>query len=301
MDDDTIRDWYKTYNNSGLKGLSSFDYDGCSSRMNKQQEEEFKAWLTETLPRSTNMIGEWLVNTYNMNYSRSGLVVLLHRLGYNYKKPKVISRKLDEERQKEFIDDYNKTLNNLDSNDVALFIDAVHPTHEVRPAGCWAPKEENIAVEQTSGRQRINIHGAINLETGQTQMIEADTINAKSTILLFIAILAAYPGKGLIHIFLDNARYHHAVMVREWLKQSGSRIVLHFLPPYCPHLNAIERAWGTMHHNVTHNRSYTTFSEFKASIMTFLTQTLPNQWDKFTSRITDNFRVISPKDFRVMA
>ena len=29
------------------------------------------------------------------------------------------------------------------------------------------------------------------------------------------------------------------------------RIELHFIPPYCPHLNPIERLWGLMHRNVT--------------------------------------------------
>ena len=69
-----------------------------------------------------------------------------------------------------------------------LFADAVHPTHEVRPAGCWAPKDAKVALEQTSGRQRLNIHGAIDLETGTTRMIEATTIDALSTIALLMAI-----------------------------------------------------------------------------------------------------------------
>jgi hypothetical protein len=50
------------------------------------------------------------------------------------------------------------------------FVDAVHPTHAVRPVGCWAPQETLVAVEQSSGRNRLNIHGAIDLETGQTIM-----------------------------------------------------------------------------------------------------------------------------------
>ena len=61
-----------------------------------------------------------------------------------------------------------------------LFGDAVHPTHGVRPVGCWAPKDTPLAVPQTSGRQRLNIHGAIDLETGKTRMIEAATVNAIS-------------------------------------------------------------------------------------------------------------------------
>jgi hypothetical protein len=36
-----------------------------------------------------------------------------------------------------------------------------------------------------------------------------------------IAITLMYPTKRLIHVFLDNARYHHAVLVQEWLAKPG--------------------------------------------------------------------------------
>jgi transposase len=45
----------------------------------------------------------------------------------------------------------------------------------------------------------------------------------------------------IIHVFLDNARYHHARAVQDWLALPGRRIRLHFVPAYCPHLNPIER------------------------------------------------------------
>ena len=91
-----------------------------------------------------------------------------------------------------------------------VFADAVHPTHAVRTAGCWAPGQEKLTIEQTSGRQRINIRGAIGLETGLSRMIEAETVDAASTIQLLESIEALYPTLVLIHVFLDNARYHHA-------------------------------------------------------------------------------------------
>jgi hypothetical protein len=90
-----------------------------------------------------------------------------------------------------------------------------------------------LAIEQTSGRQRINIHGAVNLETGQTRMIEAETIDAASTIKPLASLEALYPMLAAIHVFLDNARYHHAKLVQDWLAQPGRRIRLHFIPAYC--------------------------------------------------------------------
>src|SRR6516165_2318809 len=98
------------------------------------------------LPRSTNGIGAWLRKNYELSYSHSGLIALLHRLGFVYHKPQRVPRKLDEA--------------------------------QARAAGCWAPKDVAIGIEQTTGRQRLNIHGAINLETGRTQMLEAPKIDA---------------------------------------------------------------------------------------------------------------------------
>ena len=157
-----------------------------------------------------------------------------------------------------------------------------------------------IGKEQTSGRERINIHGAIDLATGQTRMIEVVTVDAVSTIRLLESIAALYPMLALIHVFLDNARYHHAKLVQEWLARPGCRIKLHFIPSYCPHLNPIERLWGLMHRNVTHNKCYATCAQFADATLGFLRETVPRNWADFCDSVTDNFRVINPKDFRVM-
>ncbi len=93
---------------------------------------------------------------------------------------------------------------------------------------CWsarwvagAPKDEKVAITPSNGRQRLNIHGVIDLETGQTQMLEVPTIDANSTIALLVAVLAAYPTMRRIHVFLDQARYHRAKLVQQWLAREG--------------------------------------------------------------------------------
>jgi transposase len=302
FDDDTIRGWHALFEQSGIEGLTAFDVGGSSGLMNAEQGEALKAWANATLPRSTRHVGAWIAKEFGLVYeSRSGLIALLHRLGLEYRKPEVISRRLNEETQKAQIAAYENLLNSVGDDEVVLFMDAVHPTHAARPVGCWAPKEQNLAIEQTSGRERINIHGAIDLETGQTRMIEADTIDAISTIRLLESLEMLYPMMAYIHVFLDNARYHHAKLVSDWLTRPGCRIKLHFLPAYCPHLNPIERLWGVMHKNITHNKTYGTCKEFAEATLTFLRDNVPRNWAKYRSTVTDNFRVISPKDFRVIA
>lgn len=302
IDDDTVRTWHRLYQEDGIEGLAGFGHEGSACRLSLEQQDRLKAWITETLPGSTRRIGEWIGQEFGVVYQgRSGLIALLHRLGMEHRKPQAIPRKLDEAKQKAFIAAYNALLNGLPDDEAVMFADAVHPTHAVRPAGCWAPRDVAIAVAQASGRDRMNIHGAIDLETGRTRMIEVLTVNAASAIALLSAIERLYPTKRKIHVFLDNAKYHHARIVREWLERPGCRIVLHFIPSYCPHLDPIERLWGLMHKHVTHNRCYAKFGDFCAAILTFLREEVPKNWRIYCDSVTDNFRVISPKDFRVLA
>jgi len=302
LDDDTVRGWHKVYEQAGMQSLAEFGYRGRAPRLTEAQQERLRAWITETLPRTTSAVGAWIEAELGIVYdSRSGLVKLLHRLGMQHHRPQEIARKLDPAKQAAFIAGYATLLNRLQADDVVLFGDAVHPLHEVRPVGCWAPAGTPLAVQQTSGRDRLNVHGAIDLESGRTCMLETASVDAVSTIRLMIAISAAYRNKRLIHVFLDNARYHHAKAVQAWLAQPGCRIRLHFIPTYCPHLNPIERLWGEMHKNVTHNRSHERFADFKAAVLTFLQTTVPQNWRTLCDKVSDNFRVITPKDFRVMA
>lgn len=302
LDDDTVRDWAKRYGEGGVKGLIRFESGGSASHLSQPQEEALKAWIAATLPRSTRQVGAYIEQEFGVVYeSRAGLIALLHRLGLEYCKPDVIGRKLDAETQKAFIAAYDDLLNSLGPNEAALFADAVHPTHAARPVGCWAPAKDNLAIEQTSGRQRLNIHGALDLETGKTAMIEVETVDAASTIRLLEAIEAMYPLLAMIHVFLDNARYHHAKIVRAWLAQPGRRVTLHFIPAYCPHLNPIERLWGLMHKHLTHNKTYASYRPFAEATLDFLRQKVPKCWPEFCDSVTDNFRVINPKDFRVLA
>ena len=314
LDDDTVRAWHKLYEERGAVGLEQFDAGGSSSRLSQAQEEKLKAWVSQILPRTTREIGAFIQREFGIVYeSRSGLIALLHRLGLEYHKPEVIGRKLSAEKQHAFIEHYENLLNSLGPDEAVVFGDAVHPTHAARQKrtfivsgkrsllGCWAPKEEKLAVEQTSGRERINIHGALNLETGETRMIEVETVNAISTIKLLEALEALYPLLAMIHVFLDNAPYHHAHLVQDWLSQPGRRIKLHFIPAYCPHLNPIERLWGAMHRNVTHNKCYQSSREFAGEVLTFLRKKVPQTWDQLRDSVTDNFRAINPEQFRVLA
>ena len=145
-----------------------------------------------------------------------------------------------------------------------------------------------------------NIQGAIDLEAFQFTFVEAEKINAHTTRQMLEKLEQNNRTRATIHVYLDNARYHHAKILQPWLNRPDRKVKLHFLPSYAPHLNPIERLWGVMHKWVTHNRHYATFNQFTEAILGFFRQTLPANWKDFRDTVSDNFRVASLKEYKVI-
>ncbi len=73
---------------------------------------------------------------------------------------------------------------------------------------------------------------------------------------LLRALWLAYRWARVIHVILDNYVIHKTARVEQLLRQMGAKIRLHFLPPYCPNDNRIERLWQDLHANVTRNHRH---------------------------------------------
>jgi transposase len=169
----------------------------------------------------------------------------------------------------------------------------VHPTHSTKLTYGWIKKGERKEIQTNSGRQRLNLSGAIDIITKRVLVQQDITLNAKSTIVFFQKLETAYPEANVVHVFCDNARYYKNKEVTEYL--SRSKIKMHFLPPYSPNLNPIERLWKLMNEEVLYNQYYEHFIDFKNAVLSFL-GSLANPpvelFQRLTNRITDNFRVI---------
>jgi len=108
------------------------------------------------------------------------------------------------------------------------------------------------------------------------------------------------PGSRVIHVFLDNARQHHAKAPVPFLERPDRRVRLHFLPPYAPHLNPTGRLWGVMHRHVRRNRFHADFLQFTEAILRFFDGTLPREWEAIAESVTDSFRVITHDGYRMV-
>jgi transposase len=209
LDEVTLRRYLKKYQNQGIKGLLECRYAGGKSLLTLTQEKELKLFFKEQTPQTAAEAVGHIQKTYSVSYSVIGVTKLLHRLDFVYKKPKVIPSKADRNKQEAFIALYKQTRKQLNKNDHLYFLDATHPTHNTTLSYGWILKGKNNDkfIKTNSGRKRLNLNGALNINDKTAIVLEEKTINTDATINLLKAI-GEKQKRGKVYLILDNASHH---------------------------------------------------------------------------------------------
>jgi transposase len=289
IDADTARSYFKRYKEGGVKLLGHVAFRGSECWLDAAELAALDAHLSDTLYLSAKDIAHWVAEQFGVRYSESGMTALLHRLGYVYKKPKLVPGKADPAAQEAHLEDYKKLKEDKGEHDPIYFMDATHPQHNPALAYGWIKRGEERAVPSNTGRQRLNINGVIEIDTLEPIVRFDDTINAASTIALFQQVEQANPKAERILIICDNARYYRSKHVRAFLETS--KIELVFLPPYAPNLNLIERFWKFFKKQVLYNQYHATFEKFKKACETFFAN-VHQYAPQLRALLTENFQII---------
>lgn len=291
LDEVTLRRYVTKFQTKNIEGLLECHYIGGQTRLTISQEQELKLFLKDNTKRTAKEIVDHINKTYRFKFSVIGVTKLLHRLGFSYKKPKIIPGKANQEKQAEFLKKYLEIKSKLKENDQIYFIDSTHPAHNTRTSYGWILKgnKNDKFVKTNSGRDRINLNGALNLKKHSAIVMEEKTINKFATIKLLRRLCKAHK-TGKIHLILDNASHHHAKLVKLWVKKHR-RFKLDFLPAYSPNLNLIERLWRFFHQRVLWNRYFETYEEFRKTSLKFF-RNLDYYQEELSTLLTDNFKLI---------
>ena len=258
--------------------------------MNPEQTKKLLNHLESHISVKVSDICQHVQETYGVRYSISGMTDWLRSNEFTFHKPCGVPAKANAEEQIKFVEQYEKLKRTLPEEDHLLFMDGVHPTHAVRFTKGWIKKGIRKEIPTNGSQKRLNILGALDLEKMELHNQNYETINGANIISFFTYLLSIMP-VGIIHIILDQARYHTCKEVKSWLA-SNSRIQVHYLPPYSPNLNAIEPCWKIMHSHTTQNTYHATFKDFTEKIETFFNHTFPEKALAWTDTLTDNFRIM---------
>jgi transposase len=134
----------------------------------------------------------------------------------------------------------------------------------------YMKKGQQTLVITPGKNQKRYLAGALNARTGSVVYTCGERKNSNLFISLMERLQATYRRAESLHLILDNFIIHKSKQTLAWQRKFGRKLVLHFLPPYSPESNVIERLWKQMHDHVTRNHKHTTMDSLMTAIFQFL-------------------------------
>lgn len=148
-------------------------------------------------------------------------------------------------------------------------MDEVHFQQHGSRCRMWIPPEVDDPVcLHAPTRKSISFFGAVRLRDGKLVMSRPEGMFDASTCWEFFQKLERIsrdPERKAV-VIIDNARYHHANLHAAWRHQVADHFRLHFLPPYSPELNPIERVWKLIRRSCLHNRYFPTLNDVVSAL-----------------------------------
>lgn len=286
LDDETIRRHIEDYHRENKLLPKN---GGSEALLIKEEAKELIEHLQEITYLYVKDICQYVKRTYGVSYSVSGMTKWLHRNNFTYKKAHGIPAKADKHRQEAFIRHYNRLKKKAGEEEPIYFADSVHPQHQTQLTYGWILKGVRKEIATTGYQKRLNIIGGISLNGHRFSYRQVEKVDAVNVCDFLWYLRQSNPGKYTVHVIWDNARPHRNAEVHRFAKELG--IKLHYLPPYSPNLNPVERVWKLMHESVRYNQYYGDFSEFSGAVLGFFNG-IGRKKNLLRDRITDNFQIL---------
>lgn len=140
----------------------------------------------------------------------------------------------------------------------------------------WFIKGQQRIIPTYGKHEGVKLVGVLNYETGHVYCIEEEKYDAEVFLKFLNKVLELYP-TGKIVMVLDNARIHHAKLLKNFLKEKEGRLQLEFLPPYSPNLNCIEGLWKWLKSEVINNVFFSCVKEIRNAVSGFINEINLNQ------------------------
>jgi transposase len=173
-------------------------------------------------------------------------------------------------RKQRRISEIRKMLGTLAAEEIAVYLDEVdiHLNPKIGPD--WMNRGTQKKVETPGQNVKRYLCGALDAASGRVTWVKSEKKNS----LLFMAMLQKLvevsPSTKVIHVILDNFKIHSSKASQAAVRSLGGKVVLHFLPPYCPNDNRIERLWLDVHANVTRNHRCQDINELMRKVVNYL-------------------------------
>ena len=267
------------YRDRGLDGL----LDGRRENGLRKIDDDALQALAEILDRTPDAYG-WPRPTWTLGLlvkelaRRTGLTVstatmarAMTRLGARWGMPKpIVLCPWPRSRKQRRMQAIRRMLRQLGPNESAWYVDEVDIHLNPKIGRDWMHCGTQRVVPTPGKNQKRYLAGALAADGSDLVVVEAEKKTTDLFLRLLNALLKRCKGARRIHLVLDNYCIHSSHLARTYLAHCGDRIQLHFLPPYSPDENKIERLWRELHANVTRNHRCRTMAALMRNVRAWI-------------------------------
>lgn len=265
----------------GLAGLADRREDNGQPKITPAYQAELLR-VVEAAPRAfgyrrptwtQELLARVLAERLDIAISAAAMSRLLGRLGVGLRRPKpIVKCPWKQARRRRRLRQIERLVMHLPADEVALYVDEVDIHLNPKLGPDWTRRGRQKEVLTPGCNEKRYLAGAWDPRARRLIYVEGERKNS----LLFLRLLhklatRSYPKAKRIHVILDNYGIHDSAQVRLAMKsEAAARLGLHFLPPYCPDHNRIERIWKDLHDNVTRNHRCASMEELMAEVRCYL-------------------------------
>jgi len=200
---------------------------------------------------------------------------VLRRLGARRGRPKPVVRcPLSDRQRRRRLRAIETLVDKLPQDEVAVYEDEVDIHFNPKVGLDWMPRGHQRHLLTPGVNQKAYLAGSLDARDGTVLWVGDCVKNSGLFVLILERLDAHYCDAKLIHVILDNYGIHKSHETQLALMRLP-RIRLHFLPPYCPDHNRIERLWQDLHANVTRNHRHTDFVNLCLDVASYLDAVSP--------------------------
>ena len=263
-----------------MESLLIVKQPGAQKKLTDEQETELLCVISTQTPEEAGLgvFANWTAalacafvkQKFGISYSSRGMLNLFDRLGLSYTRPTYTLDKADPKKQEQFRKTF-ETLKKMLEGDITtiLFEDESMIRDYQAIMKTWFPKGKQRIIPTYGKHEGVKLVGFLDYETGHVYVEEHKKYDAEVFLQFLKNVLSQYPN-GKTVIILDNARIHHAKLLKEFLEENKDCLELVYLPPYSPNLNKIEELWGWLKDSVINNVFFHSREEIQKAVQKFI-------------------------------
>jgi transposase len=186
----------------------------------------------------------------------------------------IVKCPLSKRQKRRRLQQVHELIENCPPNEVVVYEDEIDIPLNPKLGLDWMNPGQQRLVMTPGKNEKAYVAGTLDARTREVLWIGGPAKNSSLFIAMLRELDAHHGDAALIHVVLDNYGVHKSKATKAALR-ALPRVRLHFLPPYSPDDNLIERLWLDLHANVTRNHSHAEMIPLCRDVAHFLDRVSP--------------------------